>query len=106
MFEVTAAMERQVFNRQPGGYGLLLYLPLNVPIARALLVDLQGPMDMTTCTNIYQALSDVLSVLVHLLGSGRLPLFSLLVQRSYIEVCVKHIWFKEGQLHCIKRISD
>ena len=43
-------------------------------------------MDMTTCVNIQQALSHVLSILVHLIGPSRVPLFSLSVLRSYTEV--------------------
>ncbi|XP_019850609.1 PREDICTED: meiosis 1 arrest protein-like [Amphimedon queenslandica] len=64
------SMERSVFNRQP---------------ARALILDLQAPMSPATASNVHTALRDVVSFLVHLLGPGRVPLFSLSVLRTYTE---------------------
>jgi hypothetical protein len=64
-------MERHVFNRQP---------------ARAVLVDLQQPMDALTYINIQQALSDILYMLAHMSGPARVPLLSISVLRGYTEV--------------------
>jgi hypothetical protein len=63
-------MERHVFNRQP---------------ARAVLVDLQQPMDALTYINIQQALSDILYMLAHMSGPARVPLLSISVLRGYTE---------------------
>ena len=54
--------------------------------ARAVIIDLQPPMDAGTCLNIKDALDNVLTMLTHLMGPCRVPLFSLSVLRSYTEV--------------------
>ena len=82
-------MERQVFNRQPGNqYYMFKGSNHSFYTARALILDLQAPMSPATCSNIHAALRDVLSIIVHLLGPGRVPLFSLSVLRTYTEVII------------------
>ena len=55
-------------------------------IARAILIDLSPPLNSGSCHAVYESLSNTLTLINHLLGPTRLPLFSIIVLGNYPEV--------------------
>ena len=51
------------------------------------MVDMRAPMDRKTCSIVHDALHHMMTLLHHLVGPQRMPLFSLSVLASYPEVC-------------------
>ena len=56
--------------------------------AHALLLDISQPFNHDALVNVYQSLTDFLSLVTHISGPSRVPLFGLTTIGQYAEVVI------------------